>query len=86
MWGLNEGLWTNTKWKMKRMFAKGPLQIEKWKLKSEKGVRRGNQKNWKLKRVIAEKTNKIEKWKVKSVFGKGVIQIENWKVKNEKAP
>ena len=56
-------------WKVKRVFAEGAIQIEKWKLKSEKGVRRGNQKNWKVK---------IEK-----VFAEGAIQIENenWKMK-----
>ena len=33
-----EGPIQSEKWKMKRVFAEGAIQIEKWKLKSEKKV------------------------------------------------
>ena len=34
---------------MKRVFAEGALQIEKWKLKIEKSVRWKTTTNWKVK-------------------------------------
>ena len=57
-------------WKLKRVFAEGAIQIEKWKLKIEKGV--------------AEEPIQIEKWKMKNTMQCTVnsehLKREGWKL------